>query len=162
VAFRRGSDLIVYDTAAGQARRLEGVVLKGKYPVDNTEWAISPNGSQVALLDGQELTLLDLPAGTRRTVPGTPDSQRDAPGAWSPDGSLFAYGTKRDRPPGRANALGSLAGRGRAGRPDPVSRRYSGCVSRHQVAGPRHDPGQFRPPRPAASIQWHPVLCGQP
>jgi hypothetical protein len=100
VAFRSGADLIVYDTAAGQARRLDGVVLQGKDPVDNTEWAISPNGRRVALLDGQELTLLDLAAGTRRTVPGTPDSQRGAPGAWSPDGSLFAYGTNAVDHPG--------------------------------------------------------------
>ncbi|HYF92020.1 MAG TPA: hypothetical protein VD969_07215 [Symbiobacteriaceae bacterium] len=100
VAFRSDGGLSVYDIAAGEGRRLEGVALRGEYPVDNTQWAISPDGGRVALLEGQVLTLLDLSSGMRRTVPGTPDSERRAtPGAWSPDGSLFAYGYSSMDPP---------------------------------------------------------------
>lgn len=94
VAFREDGSLVLYNLTSGKRFSVPGVELKGEYGNGDTMWQVSPDASHVAVRDGNTLVLWDINSGETRTITADLNRQDQTLGAWSPDSTLFAYGTE--------------------------------------------------------------------
>ncbi len=94
VAFRQGSELVVYDVTHETFTSLPGITLQGEYGYGDTVWSVSPDGTKVATRDNNMLVVTDTTSGLAGRFQGSLVRDHQAIGSWSPDGSLFAFGTE--------------------------------------------------------------------
>jgi Tol biopolymer transport system component len=99
IAFEAGGEIYVMNVGTGMTTKIVGIAEGSSGDVFNTQPALSPDGSRVAVSgkrDGKfSIYLVNIDgSGLRRLTDGR-DFSNDSEPAWSPDGSRIAFASER-------------------------------------------------------------------